>query len=582
MRKDINFKFTVNGVELNAPRNWKELEFLATYDNDSVQPNISTNELILVNEAYEYVMDQFNSGKVFEGLPCQISYSNVDVQNLNVFNGYIDLSNQFKFDLSKPELSVTIVKDNGLNSLNDRLSSLDYQFLENKRVFTQADYITINYVVEKPFNFVEICISVITIYLLSSQVEQSIYDISETTNTAIGIASSGIAGSVGSAIFTALMLILQITFFIILLNLILTLARDLFDYLVPPKRETKVIQTRKLLEKVANYLGYDFETGITDLDNYYFLPSNSNFDETDPITGAFKKLKGTSKGIPSIRDNGYSCLDMFDILKRLFNAKYQVIEGTLQFRTEEDPYWLSTSEFIKENPLKEITGINADELISNRLLSYQTDISDDYTIDNFKGTSFQSHTKLKTKNEANQDLIKGLQETNIPFALGNRKDKLNGLENTLKDLFKVVDDVANFFGGNSNLSGKIKDKVGLLKISTNNWNVPKLLYLQGNKLPTNHRDKISMNYIYNTYYYSKSFVLNNYNGQEYKIEGERIPLDLKGFNQLLNNGYFKDVNGDNLKAKEIVYNPYKNVANINYNWKEVYTTNLKEEYYEPE
>ena len=144
MRKDINFKFTVNGVELNAPRNWKELEFLATYDNDSVQPNISTNELILVNEAYEYVMDQFNSGKVFEGLPCQISYSNVDVQNLNTFNGYIDLSNQFKFDLSKPELSVTIVKDNGLNSLNDRLSSLDYQFLENKRVFTQADYITIN------------------------------------------------------------------------------------------------------------------------------------------------------------------------------------------------------------------------------------------------------------------------------------------------------------------------------------------------------------------------------------------------------------------------------------------------------
>ena len=50
MRKDINFQFTINGVQLNAPRNWQDLEFLATYDNDSIQPNISTNELILVNQ----------------------------------------------------------------------------------------------------------------------------------------------------------------------------------------------------------------------------------------------------------------------------------------------------------------------------------------------------------------------------------------------------------------------------------------------------------------------------------------------------------------------------------------------------
>ena len=95
-----------------------------------------------------------------------------------------------------------------------------------------------------------------------------------------------------------------------------------------------------------------------------------------------------------------------------------------------------------------------DFTLLNRLLSYQTDISDDYTIDNFKGTNYQIHTKLKSKNEANQDLIKGLQETNIPFALGSRKDKLNGLENVLKDLFKVVDDVANFWGLSKVLSGE--------------------------------------------------------------------------------------------------------------------------------
>ena len=123
-----------------------------------------------------------------------------------------------------------------------------------------------------------------------------------------------------------------------MLVLVIKLAREMFDYLVPPKRETKVIKSRLLLQKVARYLGYGFETGIDDLDNYYYLPSNSNYDEVNDLTGAFKKLKGTSEGIPSVRDNGYDCLTMFNNFKNLFNAKFQVIEGVLQFRNADDPY----------------------------------------------------------------------------------------------------------------------------------------------------------------------------------------------------------------------------------------------------
>ena len=238
--------------------------------------------------------------------------------------------------------------------------------------------------------------------------------------------------------------------------------------------------------------------------------------------------------------------------------------------------------YVKNNPLKTIEGINSDELISNRLLSYQTDLTDDWTIDNFKGTNYQVHTKLKNKTDQTTDLIKGFEEINVPFALGNRKDKLNGLENTLKGLFKTIDNIINVFGGNSKLSNKLTGKIGLLKVSTNNWNKEKLLYLQNNKLPTNHRDKISMSYIWANYWSEKSFVLNNYNAQEYKITGEEVDMNLQDFNDILLNGYFTDVNGDTLKAKQIVYNPYKNKAVIDYNWKEPYTTNLIETYYEPE
>ena len=582
MTKDINFQFTINGVQLNAPRNWQELEFLATYDNDSVQPNISTNELILVNEAYDYIMSQFRAGKVFEGIPVKISYSNSDINNLTAFEGYIDLSNSFEFDVSKPELSVQIVKDNGLNSLNDRLSALDYKFLANKGVYTDADYTTINYVVEKPFNFIELAVSGITLYMLSKNIYDAVKDIQDKIATGTSLVPTGLSGAFASALYIALTIIIRVAYYALMLVLIINLARQMFDYLVPPKRETKTIKTRLLLEKVASYLGYGFETGITDLDNYYYLPSNSNYDEVDDLTGAFKKLKGTSEGIPSINDAGYDCLSMFNYLKTLFNAKFQVIEGVLQFRTAEDPYWKNTSVYVKNNPLKTIEGINSDELISNRLLTYQTDLTDEWTIDNYEGTSFQIHTQLKNKTDQTTDLIKGFEEVNVPFALGNRKNKLNALENSLKDLFKTIDNIIKVFGGRSNLSNKLTGKIGLLKVTSNNWNKEKLLYLQGGKLPTNHRDLISMRYIWNNYWYDKSFVLNNYNAQEYKITGEVINMDLKDFNDVLLNGYFTDVDGANLKAKQIVYNPYKNNAVIDYNWKEPYTTNLKEEYYEPE
>ena len=581
MRKDINFQFTINGEQLNAPRNWKDLEFLATYDNDSIQPNISTNELVLVNQAYEYIMKQFRAGKVFEGIPCKLSYSNSDVSNLTAFEGYIDLSDGFTFDVSKPEASVKIVKDNGLNSLNDRLSALDYKFLANKGVFTDADYQTINYVVEKPFNFLELAISGITIYLLQKQLQEGLKDILDKTATGTALVPTGLGGAIASALYLVLTLAIRIAYYALILVLIINLAKQLFDYLVPPKRETKVIKSRLLLEKVAKYLGYGFETGVTDLDNYFYLPSNSNYDEVDPLTGAFKKLKGTSEGIPSVNDSGYDCLTMLNNFKRLFNAKFQVIDGVMQFRTADDPYWENTSVYEKKNALKTIQGVNTDELLSNRLLSYQTDLTDEWTIDNYKGTSYQIHTQLKNKTNETSDLIKGFEEVNIPFSLGNRKDDLNGIENVLKDLFKTIDNIANFFGGNSKLSNKLTGKIGLLKVTSNNWSNAKLLYLSGGKLPINHRDKISMYYIWQNYWYEKSFVLNNYFAQEYKIEGERVPMNLKEFSEILLNGYFKDENGDVLKAKQIVYNPFNNQAVIDYNWKSPYTTNLKEEYYEP-
>ena len=579
MRKDVQLTFEIDGQAVNVPRDWQDIEILATYDNDSIQPNISVSELTLVNKAYDIVMSQYNSGKVFEGIPCSLKYTNADVPSgVVAFDGYINLTDGFNYSKIKPELTCLISKENTLITLNDRLSAIDYHYLETIGVFTQADYLDFDYIVEAEINPIDLIIALITIYIITDKLITSGKDIGVQGATVAGIASSSLTGAVGALVASIAMLVIQVAYFIAMLAILLKLASDLANTLIPPKRKGKAITERKLLEKVANYLGYSFQTGIANLNDNYYIPSNKNYDTQDSLTG-FLKLQGKiTSGIPSSTDYGFVCLEMFTFLKNKYNAKYQVIDGVLQFRQEEDPYWWNISTYIKPDVLVTNNSINADELVSNFLISYSTEISDDWTIDNYKGTSYQVHTKLNTVSNPKLDLIKGLEEVNLPVGHVNRKDKLNGLENTIKGMFRTIDNLANFFGGNSNLAGRVTSKVGLVKFGVKNWSLPRTAVLRGGKLPANHRDLISAKYLWENFYFSKSFL--NYK-QEKKVDNENIPLGLGSFNSLLNNGRFTDKNGVQLRAKSITCNLAKNKAVVSYSKRENYTNNLKEIYYEP-
>lgn len=580
MRKDANFKLIINGVEVNAPRDWEDFSILATYENDGIQANISTNSLTLVNGAFDYLMGLFQAGKVFEGIPCSIIYQNSDVTEVQGFNGYIDLTKDFRYNLDKRQCEISISKVEGLNTLSNQLEALDYAYLESKGVYTQGDYENVFYVVEKKVQLIELMIALLTIYLMAKQLADSIKELNKTIADITSIATAAPPVSVAASVTYGIVLaIIQIVYIIALSALLLKLTQDVINTIYPPKRKTKVIKLGKLLSKVATYLGYQFQTGISDLDTLYYLPSNNNLDEPDPITGFIQLYRGTDKGIPSVQDTTYSCLDLFNAVKDVFNAKYQVVNGVLHFRNVDDPFWYSTAQYVKPDPLQIAEGINANELVSNRLISFRTDLADEWTIDNYKGTSYQVHTVLNSP--AQIELRKGLEEVRLPFALVNRKDKLNGLERTIRDLLKAVDDVINFFGGNSNLAAQVDSKVGLMKISTNNWTVAKIAPLRAGYLPQNHRQLFSAKYLEINYHFGKSFVRNNYYAQERKVSGEKVPMDLINFVYLLNNGRFFDKDGVQLKAEQVVYTPAKNYAEIDYRYKSPYTTNLKEEYYEP-
>ena len=203
-------------------------------------------------------------------------------------------------------------------------------------------------------------------------------------------------------------------------------------------------------------------------------------------------------------------------------------------------------------------------------------------MNNYKGTEYSIITDDPSIPNAGAKYLKKHETINFNVALANRKDKLNGIENTLKDLAKVVDDTVNFFGGNSDLSGKIKNKVGVMKQGTNNHTVPKIVYMSGDKIPANHRSLFSAKALYDNFINHRSFVLNNFGYQKAIYEIENAPFGFEDFLKTIENSNFTDSNGNIGKFRELNWLIAGDSANVTIENQEVYCPNLIETYIEVE
>ena len=86
-------------------------------------------------------------------------------------------------------------------------------------------------------------------------------------------------------------------------------------------------------------LDYGFETDIQDLSQVVYIPANTQVDKFGN-DGFISIPNGTKKGLPSEVDEGYRCIDMFNILMKAFNARFAIVgRGVVQFRHVESDYW---------------------------------------------------------------------------------------------------------------------------------------------------------------------------------------------------------------------------------------------------
>jgi len=576
--------FTLNGQAINAPEEWADIEINASFDDDGTQASISTESFRFVNidtdKASKILRDWITNDNpgIFHGVPFDIrTFNNQNSQN--AFEGYVNLANDVVL-LEDGSTQANIQKKEGLDDLNLRLEALTWGYLDLLGIVGSGDYTNVDYVVEKKFNFFEILMSNIVLFLLIKELQESIEKTAQKIADAAAHLSGGISGGPAAAAWSVATAIIQLLYTTLIAIAVINLGNQLLETLLPRVRTHKTIQLRRAMTIVANYLGYGFVSPITELDNVYFLPSNRETDDVSFISGLITQLKGTPAGIPNVTDPGYNCLDFFRYVQEMTNSKFAIVNGDIQFRSKNDPYWIKTATYTMPNVLVEEQRFNTDELRARWALLFAIDNADEWTIDSYKGTSYEVQTDAVQTPDPQAKFISGLNEINIPWSLGNRKDKLNGIERLLKNVAQFLDNVVNTLGGNSNLAGKVNNKVGMLKVSNNNYTRPKLLYIRGGKIPINHRTQFSAKVMWDKYHNEQSWVQNNFGQQKLVFKNVRVPFGLEDFLKLVENSYFTDYLQRQGKVTNITWNIYGDFATIDYWIQEPYTTNLKESFIE--
>ena len=547
--------FMINGRYIPSPKGWETARVNAIFVERS-QPDISVEDFTFEKEAIALIDDWVAKNGIFRGCPFTITVDGV------ILNFYLDFTKFTK--VHKGKYVVGIKKEQNLNSLADRIEGYTLGLLASRRAEkgSPLPIAEIPYVVVRKYTNLEFTLMSISTYLLIKELNESIKQLKKDA-AQVQAATAGLPYSYGAFLKATLDLVINLAYAIKMVLILKDLILDIINKIYPIKRNHRGFKIKDILEAFVLDVGFNgLEVGF-DIDNLYYFPSKLE-DER-------------SSGIPAPSDYGYSMSEMFELVKLSFNADVAIDNnGVVQIRTDSDPYFERNSKYVMTDILSESITYNNAELKGTKIISFRTDITDEWTIDNYTGTSYEIHTKSIT--EQGEALIKGLDEIRINVALANRKDSFTLLEKALKEIAHLGDTVINALGGGSNFASKIKKRLGFIKVGDNSWNLPKVAKLNSNLgLDANHRELWSAKYLWENYHFSNSFVFGN---QKRLFADQEIEVCPSDYEDLLKNSYFTSNDGVGKFTKlQKALNSSKAIGDY---WiREVYDRNLKEEYIEP-
>ena len=576
-----------NGILVN-PRDFDQAKIIMDWTGKKEAANITINSIKLVGSEGAALRDRILSGLTggvgfFEGEPYRIEIG--ELGNSFGFDGYLDFASGVDF-IDECEVECQLKREQGTDWINEVADGFSYRYLESIGVITKSDFFAVPYVINYIPDGVQLLLLAISTFQVTREtidavkaVANQVADVIDAATLVIGV-PPGV--DIGNIIQAVLSLIAQVAYTALLIVALVKLIEQIIEELMPPKRYHLGMPIRLLFQRACDHLNLNLSSSLLDsLDTgsnkWVIIPSKGHRGGEKP-TGADSSWRET--GVPSQQDPIDTFGGVIRTFKRLFNADFQIQDGTFIF--ERKDYFEKTSGYVIPNTftnqdgLYDVNGFNSDEIKANYNINWAFDQQDLNTLDNQVGRIFQATLSPKVTNNAKLTNLTGLEEVAIPICLAVRKDSLTAVEEVVKALASALDALAGQLGNPQSLSGKINSRIGAMHTSSHFSSIPKMVVMSGSQLQKDQRSIMAASKLWDDYHYINSFKpINGKHNQYWIYREQKIPFCFEDFITILDNNQVETASGEIAEIESLEWDIWDNFATINYRVNRLYDNNFE-------
>ena len=554
----IETKYYINSEEIR-PLNADEIGFRMDFTKGWTEAELSVDSIVLANRAKQLVIDHKNTVGIHEGLPLTIQVGTL------ILDYYIDLTDNPQLSgEGDSTIEVNIKRRRAINWFIEQANGLSFEVINkyNPILTFETPYIIVK------DNQLELLVSLaISTFTLTKALIEGVKELTTAITDFIKIISVGTVVNTGQIIAAALLLAARLVYVAALTLALIEVTKQIIELVFPPKRYLKASKVIELVSKGCATIGDGFQfksSLLNSMSGLSICPVTMQKGSKSIVEYLFTLDNGTyNKGYPTGQDTTPTLGSLMDFLEDFTQAEFRIYNGVVYL--ESDDYWANQSGVTITNTLnlqdsrENQWTYNTGESWKRYYVHYQTDPTDFHTLDRIEDIDCEYSTELVSVNNPDLNLIKGLVDINFPFAFGIRKEKLTFVEDACMPFAELADEVINFFGGNSNLVSEIKGRVGVMMIGQQHFSTSKLLYVTGSKQPSGYLDIIGANAIYNRFH------VNNQVKENFKrIYNATVKFSTSNFENLLNNNYIEDMDGNSLKIVNFAWINESKKADIEY------------------
>ena len=603
--------FYLNNQKVNPPKNWRELGIECNFqDGEFKSSQVTINDWDFVRENIDLLQQWIFSGFIMEGMPFKIeAVRESDGLVIPILDGYIDLTDDAVFD--EYSIQAKSKEKYSIDWINDTAAGFGFDYLASPEVglITEADYISIPYVISAIPNYKETAIALVSLTFVG----QSLYAAGkDLLATLVALTTDPL--SYGQ-IFA---LVVQIVKFVAMLVAMLLLIKQMFNLLIQPVKYHKAMKLRTLFEKGCQYLNLTFDSTVVPSDwvilpKKFRVPPTTNNAFDFGMLGALSTSEFPQYGYP--KDMTFS--DFIIKMKDLFNGKVLMNASSGNMRFERKDYSIVPPQYTIPPIMNTTYRLNTSEIYSNLFIQFQTDVMESNTITQYKGTSYQVLQSQITSANPQFKLLKGLKQVELAYALGKRKTELTTVEkvfdfmldaidillvptvqainfsiSVVNDIIDSINDFIEFLEDLGDLPGidlsfdfpeiptinpieytpigsLIDNRIGMLMLENDFFTQDKLLAVDDNgKLK---EEQPSAKYVYENFYIIE--IINN----QWKLQDyDRIPFTLTDYLMVKDNPNATD----DMKLESFIFNPWDETASAKTRKLYIYNENLQRTYVE--